>query len=1003
VEAEPYTPGHLDPVLMVKDTESGERKDVTVMIVDVAGSLAMAEALDPEDIHALMDGFFALALEAIHREGGTVNQFRGDGFMALFGAPRARGDDPARALRAALEVREQARAYAETVRARYGLPFTVRIGVSTGLVWVGQIGNALRRDYTAEGSTVGLAARLEAAATPGQILVGETTARRAAARFELVDLGTRALKGMAEPARVFELLGELALAPAGDHTGTPFVGRQAELDSLARALAGVGLRCAELRGEAGIGKSRIAREFARRLGPRTATLELVSRESGAQRAYRPWLDLLRRWPDELGGLPEAAALLDALEGRAAAAASPEAVARQVAELFAGALAKGPLLLIVDDAQWLDPSSRSLLGALCADPPEGSLAILATARNEGTEGWGAPPPLRTIAVAPLEPSDALRLAQGILAPLERNEDLAELAWRRGGGNPLFVEEVARSLRDGAETLRDAARTEIALARMRDRVPETLQGVVAARIDALPEGAKRLLEAAAVVGEPFAPDLLCEVEPAVRDEADPHFSELIERGLLARLPVGDLDFCHGVVRSGAYAQLVRDRRRALHRGVAEVLAKRPVSNSPDGAARIGHHFDEAGDATEAARHLLRAGNGYTTLRALREAIAQLGRAFELARSTPLDDAPLATAIGLDYAGALGAQGRNGEAAAVLETIDLARASATDRLRLAIARVHAGWVKFSIEHEVARSRRLVEQGVAAAGEHPGGADIAILGEGYLARIEMADGRLDRCLAAARRMRERATARSDRVGVAFAGYQETEAQCDAGDVAAARRAANETQFEAHGIESPLVRAVVQLSLARVALFEGDVETCRAAAAEARDAAEECGQLGLRCRVLSVLGRAELQSGSPREAHRIFEASLALDPKPLLNQLDAARGRIEIGDLDGALAALAPACLPEAPRSTRARALALRGLAIGLGSGGRDEGEALLGEALDLCGALGLRPAAAEVHEFLAEIAARRGDTARSLHHGRTAADAYAACGMPLHAAHARARAGAA
>ena len=116
-----YTPAHLEPVLVLRDTESGERKEVTVLIADVAGSLAMAEALDPEDVHALMDGFFALALEAVHREGGTINQFRGDGFMALFGAPRARGDDAARALRAALEVRERARSYAESVRARYGL------------------------------------------------------------------------------------------------------------------------------------------------------------------------------------------------------------------------------------------------------------------------------------------------------------------------------------------------------------------------------------------------------------------------------------------------------------------------------------------------------------------------------------------------------------------------------------------------------------------------------------------------------------------------------------------------------------------------------------------------------------------------------------------------------------------------------------------------------------------------------------------------------------------
>src|SRR5262245_32177756 len=165
----------------------------------------MADALDPEDVHAVMDGFFALALEAVHDQLGTVNQFRGDGFMALFGAPRARGDDAARALRAALEVRTRSREYAESVRARYGVPFSVRIGVSTGLVWVGAIGNELRRDYPAEGPTVGLAARLEALAAPSQILLSEETARRAG-DFELLDQGVREVRGLHEPVRVFELI-----------------------------------------------------------------------------------------------------------------------------------------------------------------------------------------------------------------------------------------------------------------------------------------------------------------------------------------------------------------------------------------------------------------------------------------------------------------------------------------------------------------------------------------------------------------------------------------------------------------------------------------------------------------------------------------------------------------------------------------------------------------------------------------------------------------------------
>ena len=185
-----YTPEHLTrEVLDKRDTLRGERKEVTVLFADVVDSLAMAAALDPEDVHALMDGFFALSLEAIHLERGTINQFRGDGFMALFGAPQAQGEDAARALRAALEIRSRAESYSESIRARYGFPLALRMGVNTGHVWVGSIGGQLRKDYTAEGPAVGLAARLQGDATPGQILVGEETVRRCGEYFEFVDQG----------------------------------------------------------------------------------------------------------------------------------------------------------------------------------------------------------------------------------------------------------------------------------------------------------------------------------------------------------------------------------------------------------------------------------------------------------------------------------------------------------------------------------------------------------------------------------------------------------------------------------------------------------------------------------------------------------------------------------------------------------------------------------------------------------------------------------------------
>ncbi len=389
-----YTPEHLTrEVLDKRDTLRGERKEVTVLFADVVDSLAMAAALDPEDVHALMDGFFALSLEAIHLERGTINQFRGDGFMALFGAPHAQGEDAARALRAALEIRSRAASYSESIRARYGFPLALRMGVNTGHVWVGSIGGQLRKDYTAEGPAVGLAARLQGNATPGQILVGEETVRRCGGYFEFADRGKRQVRGVPGEVQVFELLA------AGPHQGriglertrglTPFTGRTGELRALAQlAEPREGVRAVEIRGEAGIGKSRLVLEHLDRLPPGTFAIEARCRESQTERAYVPWLELLRGWPPNLPRAAEIDALIEHLEGRKTSGDfepcdPPVAIRRIIQE----ATSRGPLILHLEDVQWLDPSSRAVVRSLFHDPPRGSLVILATRRPRGRSGLG----------------------------------------------------------------------------------------------------------------------------------------------------------------------------------------------------------------------------------------------------------------------------------------------------------------------------------------------------------------------------------------------------------------------------------------------------------------------------------------------------------------------------------------------------------------------------------------------------------------------------------------
>ena len=994
--AAPYTPEHLTrDVLVFRDAEGGERKEVTVLIADVAGSLAMADALDPEDVHALMDGFFALALEAVHAQLGTVNQFRGDGFMALFGAPRARGDDAARALRAALEVRERSRDYAESVRARYGVPFAVRIGVSTGRVWVGAIGNDLRRDYTAEGPTVGLAARLEALAAPSQILVSDETARRGAG-FELLDQGARAVRGLSEPVRVFELLGEkppsARLGAELDRGQSPFVGRAAELAQLRRSLRGGGLRCIELRGEAGIGKSRLVLEALRGLPPGVAVLDLVCREASTRRAYVPWLHLLRRWPADLPGAAAAERLALAIDGNGSKPCEPAAAADALRSLVSELLAARGVVIVVDDAHWLDPSSRRLLQQLVAEPPSGPLAVIATLRDDQAADWGAPVQLERIELAPLLAHEARHLAE---TAGELEESLADLACLRGGGNPLFIEEVARALRDGSPDLREAARLEVSLARARERIPDTLWGVVAARIDALPENAKRVLEMAAVVGEPFDKELVSDVLSGLGDEPPALLELLVGRGLLRAAAGAEYDFCHGVVRAGAEAQLVRERLKSLHRRIADALAKRPFAASAEGASRIGGHYDRAGEPHAAIPLLLRAGRAYTEMRALFEAVAHLRRAFELLRSAGSEDPGLESSVGLALASTLGALDRTGEAAAVLESIDTERAGAEDRVRLATVHVQAGWLRFSNDNDVARGRALVERGLRAVEGLRGGEDTRLLAWSYLTRIDLLDGQLEQALVSTRQLAEHASGRGDSVTLGNARFNECWVHCDAGRIAAAHAAAADALALAEGSPNDLVRAMAECARARVLYFEGDTTGALAGARRAGELAERCGQLGFRSHALVVAGYAHLLRGDARAAHESFEALTPLGAQWPSTLLHRARGALEIGELQQA-AELARRAL-DAPRAIRARALAVLGLALGLGAGRADEGESALDQAASECDALGLRPWLAEAQGFLAELCARRGDRARAIHYATRAADGYARCEMPVHAAQLR------
>jgi hypothetical protein len=664
-------------------------------------------------------------------------------------------------------------------------------------------------------------------------------------------------------------------------------------------------------------------------------------------------------------------------------------------LLAGLLATRSVVIALDDAHWIDPSSRLLVQELTRDPPEGSLCLVATLRDDPGGDWGAGVSVERLGLAALAQEEARRLAELASGGLEA--DLVELAVLRGGGNPLFVEEVARSLRDGGSELREAARLEVALARARERIPETLWGVVAARIDALPESAKRVLEMAAVVGERFDADLVRDVVSGLVEEPARQLELLVARGLLRSTGRdAEYDFCHGVVRSGAEAQLVRERLADFHRRIADALAKRPLAETAEGASRIGGHYDRAGDALAAIPPLLRAGQAYAGLRALPEAVAHLRRAWEQLRALEAPPSELEVPVGLGLAATLAALDRTGEAAAVLESLDVERAGTHDRPRIAAVHVQAGWLRFSQHNDVARGRALLERGLRAVEETPGAWDTQLLALSYLTRIDLLDGRLDLALASAQRLAEGAVARGDHPSLAAARYNECAVHCEAGRAVAARLAAEDAISLAATHENDLIRAAAEAARARVCLLEGDAAAALAAGSRADELARRCGQVGLRYLTLVVRGYAHLLRGDPRAAHEAFEALAPLGAQWPSTLLHRARGALELGELATATE-LARRAL-DAPRGIRARALAVLGFATGLAGGRRDEAERQLAEAIDLCDALGLQPWLAEAQSFQAELCARRGDRTRASRYAARAAALYARCGMPAHAAALRA-----
>lgn len=625
---------------------------MTVLFADMAGFTEFAESLDPESVRDVLNGLFDVLVPCVERNLGSIDKFLGDSLMAVFGAPANHPDDAEGAVRAALEMGRAVTVFNEG----RGTSFAIHIGINTGRVVAGSIGGADRLEYTVIGDAVNVAKRLEEASAPGEILLGPTTRRLVAATFDTESVGEIAGGGRAQPVRAYRVVGEAAVSAGrlAETSGlTAFVGRAQALAAVERHLAlleagrgGALLVC----GDSGIGKSRLVVEARRRCGDGSARwLTSVGVAAGHAPSY---FSLAQMILADVGLAPGQGAedRLKVIESRVRylfGSSADEVIPTARAFLgfpdpdpasqfpaasdggglkaeilgflrrYVAALAeRGPVVVVLDDVHLLDQSSvEALAHLLQVDVARRTLfwflgraasgAIESRLLESARTAFGDD--AVTLPLGPLSPGETEELVQGMLRRGPLPVALGREVNRRAGGNPLFAEEIVRHLVEVKSLVPSVDGSWVLSASAEDlTLPDSLQGVIAARVDSLPDGAKQCLGVASVLGRTFDRRVLAAMEEdALVDE---HVGELFRRSLLrAGSPSEPADsaFTHTLVREVAYESLLRKRRRHLHQRAARAIEQVFPDRLEERAGVLAYHYTRAEVWEQARRYLVLAG--------------------------------------------------------------------------------------------------------------------------------------------------------------------------------------------------------------------------------------------------------------------------------------------------------------------------------------------------------------------------------------------------------------
>ena len=664
-----------------------DRRPVTILFSDLSGFTTLSERLDPEEVRALQDDLFKEMSGAIERVEGFVEKFVGDAVMGVFGAPVAHEDDPERALRAALDMRDRIAVLSERWTRRIGSPLVLHIGINTGPVVAGHIGSGPGAAYAVTGDAVNTAARLQSTASSGQILVSQSTYALTRHAFDFESLGNVSLKGKAEPVAVYAALAALPTPRSArglqrHGAEMPFVGRDRELGDLLvafeRMLEGQ-TQVVTLVGEAGAGKTRLLTEFQRQLETqghlKTTVIRRAVCSSVGERTHGVPAALLR---DAYGVMPEdlpTVARKKFVAGVQAMGADqaevqrlagflgyllgfetedprtrqidPEQLERQIflaaQDVIEHRLQHSALVLVVEDLHWADAASVELLEFLIDRLQNRRFMLVVShraAQGAGTLAVGRAGET-IVRLQPLSANDGRALLGALVGPAERQiaQELRQRILEHAGGNPLFIEEMVRALAGGVlvqEHGQWVYRPDAASV----HVPLTIHGLLLARIDRLPAGARQTLQEAAVVGPAFPEALLREVatDPGSLDQT---LAALVDAELLVdasrttseSLPGPATErryrFRHGLFHDVAYQNLLVSRRSELHTRIGQALERLcgPEPRRLEDLEALGHHFRLSKDKPRGARYLVAAGDWARAIHANADAIRHFERALEI----------------------------------------------------------------------------------------------------------------------------------------------------------------------------------------------------------------------------------------------------------------------------------------------------------------------------------------------------------------------------------------